>query len=194
MGSPDPINDVATLNMRSAPSTGASIVTRLADGQNLRNLGCRMAEGRRWCQVATLADPGFEGWAAGEYLIEGTGTPTRAEAAPSPKPKIVTGSGQERVGFASGSSDARLQGGLQPGKSRRYLLNARDGQYLNLRVMVQEAPLTYRIYNPDKSPLLGDMTTSKDYRGQLFQSGDHVIEVINSTNAPSSYELLVAVK
>ncbi|OWY09887.1 hypothetical protein B6V74_07710 [Thioclava sp. F42-5] len=136
----DPINDVATLNMRSAPSTGASIVTRLADGQNLRNLGCSMAEGRRWCQVATLADPGFEGWAAGEYLIEGTGTPTRAEAAPSPKPKIVTGSGQEHARFASGSSDARLHGGLQPGKSRRYLLNARDGQDLNLRVMVQEAP------------------------------------------------------
>lgn len=62
-------------------------------------------------------------------------------------------------------------------------------------MMVQEAPpLTYRLYNPDKSPLLGDMTTSKDYRGQLFQSGDQVIEVINSTNAPSSYERLVAVK
>jgi hypothetical protein len=30
-----------------------------------------MAEGRRWCNVATLADPGMEGWAAGEFLIEG---------------------------------------------------------------------------------------------------------------------------
>ncbi|AQS49069.1 hypothetical protein BMG03_15695 [Thioclava nitratireducens] len=126
--------------MRSAPSTGASIVTRLADGQNLRNLGCRMAEGRRWCQVATLADPGFEGWAAGEYLIEGTGTPTRAEAVPSPKPKIVTGSGQERVGFTSGSSDARLQGGA-PAREIAPLPAQRAGrQDLNLRVMVQEAP------------------------------------------------------
>ncbi|OWY14732.1 hypothetical protein B6V72_05670 [Thioclava sp. F34-6] len=125
MGSPDPINDVATLNMRSAPSTGASIVTRLADGQNLRNLGCRMAEGRRWCQVATLADPGFEGWAAGEYLIEGTGTPTRAEAAPSPKPKIVTGSGQERVRFASGSSDARLHGGVSSPGNRAVTCSTR---------------------------------------------------------------------
>ena len=51
-----------TLNLGAGPSAGASIVARLSDGQNLRNLGCRMAEGRRWCRVATLAEPGEEGW------------------------------------------------------------------------------------------------------------------------------------
>ena len=29
-----------------------------------------MSEARRWCRVATLADPGFEGWAAGDFLAE----------------------------------------------------------------------------------------------------------------------------
>lgn len=62
-----------TLNLRSAPSVGAGLVTRLASGTNVRNLGCRMAEGRRWCRVATLADPGLEGWAAGDFLVEGSG-------------------------------------------------------------------------------------------------------------------------
>ncbi len=61
------------LNLRAEPSAGAALVTLLANGTNLRNLGCRMAEGRRWCRVATLADPGYEGWAAGEFLIEGSG-------------------------------------------------------------------------------------------------------------------------
>lgn len=61
------------LNLRAEPSAGAAIVTRLANGTELRNLGCRMAEARTWCRVATLADPGFEGWAAGDYLVEGSG-------------------------------------------------------------------------------------------------------------------------
>ena len=62
-----------TLNLRRDPSAGAAIVTRLINGTPLRNLGCRMAEGRRWCRVATLSDPGFEGWTAGEFLVEGSG-------------------------------------------------------------------------------------------------------------------------
>lgn len=61
------------LNLRASATTGADIVARLANGTPLRNLGCRMAEGRRWCRVATLSDPGFEGWAAGEFLVEGSG-------------------------------------------------------------------------------------------------------------------------
>jgi hypothetical protein len=63
-----------TLNMRSEPTTGGAIVTRLSDGETLRNLGCRMAEGRRWCRVATLSEPPLEGWTAGDFLIEASGT------------------------------------------------------------------------------------------------------------------------
>ncbi|MGJ3265071.1 MAG: SH3 domain-containing protein [Salinarimonas sp.] len=58
------------LNLRDAPSTGGRIVMNLPNGLELRNLGCRMAEGRRWCRVATRADPGVEGWAAGDFLVE----------------------------------------------------------------------------------------------------------------------------
>jgi hypothetical protein len=61
------------INLRNAPSTGAPVLGIARDGTVLRNLGCRMNEGRRWCQVATLADPGVEGWAAGDFLIESSG-------------------------------------------------------------------------------------------------------------------------
>lgn len=61
------------LNLRDAPSTGGRVVMNLPSGQTLRNLGCRMAEGRRWCRVATLDDPGVEAWAAGDFLVEGSG-------------------------------------------------------------------------------------------------------------------------
>jgi hypothetical protein len=62
-----------TLNLRSAPSGAAAVVTRLAYGTTVRNLGCRMAEGRRWCRVATLSGAGVEGWAAGDFVVEGSG-------------------------------------------------------------------------------------------------------------------------
>ena len=59
------------LNLRAAPSTNAAIVTKLADGSDLVNHGCRMAEARRWCQVSAITDPGLAGWVAADFLEEG---------------------------------------------------------------------------------------------------------------------------
>ncbi|MGC9419607.1 MAG: SH3 domain-containing protein [Rhodovulum sp.] len=58
-----------SLNIRSAPSTSARVVIGLLRGTVVQNLGCRMNEGRRWCQVRQLGG-GATGWAAGEYLRE----------------------------------------------------------------------------------------------------------------------------
>jgi hypothetical protein len=179
-----------SLNIRAAPSGAASVVTRLANGQTVRNLGCRMAEGRRWCRIATLADPGFEGWAAGEFLVEGSGTATPEPAAP---PKTSSGDGDERVRFAAGTNGAELGGFLQPGESRRYTLNARNGQFLNVRVYSQGAPISYQIFNPDRSFLLEQVSSDMEYKGQLWQSGDHVVEVINRTNEAASYAVVLTV-
>jgi len=59
------------LNVRAAASAAAAPRGQVANGTILRNAGgCRMAEGRRWCEVA---DPngGLAGWAAGDFLREG---------------------------------------------------------------------------------------------------------------------------
>ena len=61
------------LNVRGGPSTGAPAIGRFPNGAVLRNLGCRMAEGRRWCQVEATAPGGITGWVAGEFLIEASG-------------------------------------------------------------------------------------------------------------------------
>ena len=177
-----------SLNMRASPSGGAAIVARLANGQNVRNLGCRMAEGRRWCRIATLADPGDEGWAAGDFLIEGSGT-----AAPLPS-TASSGDGEERVRFAAGTSGAELTGELAPGESRRYLIGANSGQNLYVRVAPRGEPISYQIFNPDRSFLLDQMTSDQEYRGQLWQSGDHVVEVINRTNAAAGYNVIIGIE
>ena len=177
-----------TLNLRAGPSAGASIVTRIPNGQDVRNLGCRMAEGRRWCRVATLADPGYEGWSAGDFLIEGTA----AEAAGAPGMSV--GDGEERVQFAAGATGAELRGQLAPGESRRYALNARNGQNLYVRVAPQAGPITFQIFNPDGSFLLDQVSSDMEYRGQLWQSGDHVVEVINRTDGIASYSVIMGIE
>lgn len=60
----------AKVNIRDAPSGAASLVGNLADGAVVRNRGCRMAEGQRWCRVETIGAPPMSGWIAGEFLRE----------------------------------------------------------------------------------------------------------------------------
>ncbi|MCC1494645.1 SH3 domain-containing protein [Cognatishimia sp. F0-27] len=182
------------LNLRAAPSAGAAVVVRLNNGQNLRNLGCRMAEGRRWCRVATLADPGNEGWAAGDFLIEGSGDASAGtggggggSASSGDKTETVV------VRFPSGTTGTELTGSLAPGASRRYVLGAANEQFLYVRVAAQGPGLYYQIFNPDRSFLLDMVSSDNEYRGQLWQSGDHVIEVINRGGATTNYAVIFGI-
>jgi hypothetical protein len=58
------------INIRVSPSSAAQVLANVSGGAVLRNLGCRMAEGRRWCHVETVAAPRLSGWVAGEFLRE----------------------------------------------------------------------------------------------------------------------------
>lgn len=195
-GGPDYF-EVATqgdgLSLRASPSIGAAMLTRLANGTQVRNLGCRMAEGRRWCHVTTLADPGEGGWVAGAFLIEGRGPSAATESAGGAAGEHGATQNQ-RVRFDRGTSGTELTGQLAPGASRRYQIDARDGQMLYVRVASQDAPLEYQIFNPDASFLLDQITSEQEYRGQLWQSGDHVIEVINRNQTPASYHLIIGIE
>jgi hypothetical protein len=85
----------------------------------------------------------------------------------------------QRVQFQAGTSGAEYSTGMVPGSADRYVLGARNGQNLYVRVATSDRGVTYRILNPDGSALLDEMSPDREYRGQLWQSGDHVVEVIN---------------
>ena len=184
------------LNLRASPSSSAGVVTRLNNGQNVRNLGCRMAEGRRWCRVATLADPGSEGWAAGDFLVEGSNDPSAGMNNSSSYSAGSSGDSTSTVTvrFPSGSTGTELTGSLAPGESRRYVLGAANGQNLYVRVAAQGPDMSYQIFNPDNSFLLDQMTSAQEYRGQLWQTGDHVIEVINRGGSTTSYNVIFGIE
>jgi hypothetical protein len=51
------------------PGVETTIIGTLPpDAVGLKNLGCRMAGGARWCKVEVGANPRKEGWVAGRYL------------------------------------------------------------------------------------------------------------------------------
>lgn len=70
-----------SLNIRETPSTNARVLIGLLRGTVVQNLGCRMSEGRRWCQVRQVGG-GVTGWAAGQYLREAA-APSGAASAPA---------------------------------------------------------------------------------------------------------------
>ncbi|MCR9127066.1 MAG: hypothetical protein NXH82_13195 [Rhodobacteraceae bacterium] len=72
------------LNLRAAPSASAPILGRLPDSQQVLSQACRVAEGRRWCEVVPLTAPGVaggaRGWVAEAFLSE----PSSLQPAPAP--------------------------------------------------------------------------------------------------------------
>lgn len=58
------------LNLRAKPSAKASIIVGLLSGTVLRNHGCKMQGGQRWCQVSLHDDADRRGWVAGRFLRE----------------------------------------------------------------------------------------------------------------------------
>jgi uncharacterized protein YraI len=67
------------LNMRRGPSVTDGVITKLANGKIVKNLGCRKIGTSRWCQVQNPKIPAQRGWANGRFLRE----------AGAPQPDVV---------------------------------------------------------------------------------------------------------
>jgi hypothetical protein len=103
-------------------------------------------------------------------------------------------SGTTDVHFQKGTSGASYSATLEPGGSMQYVLDAKSGQNLSVVVKAGGGPISYQIWNPDNSALLDLISTDKPYQGQLWQSGKHKVEVINSTNEDKSYDIEFMIK
>ncbi len=182
-----PPNDV--LNVRNEPSPRARIVGALGNGDSVRNLGCSTQGSSTWCQIEMMTDMRERGWVNARYLSRGAATQLPESAPPAPPAAGETRT--VRVQFSGGSNGTEFRDTIAPGASVRYLLNARNGQSLYVRVVGNG--LGYQILNPDGSFLLDQVPAAQEYRGQLWQSGDHVIEVINRNNQTRSYNVIFGI-
>ena len=151
----------------------------------------RDAGGTVWrCLVAndgTVADLSIA-----EGADDGGGAMAGSSGAAPARPPAEGTTATEHVRFKAGASSASMNGGLTPGSSVRYVLGARDGQFLD--VTVQGPGISYQIFNPDGSFLLDQVDAGLPYRGQLWQRGDHVVEVINRSGQSASYTITFAIR
>ena len=107
-------------------------------------------------------------------------------------PPVV--SGEQRVQFAAGTSGAAMSGSLNPDTSVSYVLGAADGQFMRVDVGSRGGALDYKIFNPDGSLLLDLISSDTPYQGQLWQSGDHVVEVVNAGAQPVSFDIGIGIE
>ena len=158
----------------------AAIMVRLRDGNGFE-YECIVWSGP---EVADLRRVGDEGGTADD----GGGAMDGAAAFTD------TVSGEQRVTFAAGTSGTALSGTLQSGTSVSYILGASDGQFLNVDVGSHGGALDYNIINPDGSLLLDLISSDTPYRGQLWQSGDHVVEVVNGGAQPVTFDIGIGIE
>ncbi|MEM1366703.1 MAG: hypothetical protein AAGG02_01560 [Cyanobacteria bacterium P01_H01_bin.15] len=92
------------------------------------------------------------------------------------------GDASERVSFRAGSTGTTVTGELGSSQGVRYLLNARDGQFLRVSLRPNNPYTNYIIYVPGGDILFESSQGGDEYYGQLYLTGDHVVEVFYNGN------------
>ena len=98
-----------------------------------------------------------------------------------------------RIKFAPGRTTAVLRGSVHRGLSHDYLLKARAGQNMTVH-LVADGQVSFDLFSPGRTDLLAEY--SKDWSGELPQSGDYRINVLPDTTTERniSYTLEVTVR
>jgi hypothetical protein len=118
----------------------------------------------------------------------------RTPATQLPSGPIEPGTRTERVSFFLGVTKRTRNGSLVPGASVRYLVKGRNLQFLTVQLEARSARTSYNIFTPSGSLLFESAKGGRFYRGQLYQTGDHVIEVANRGQGNSSYTIVLTLK
>ena len=115
--------------------------------------------------------------------------PTPAPSpSPSPSPSVTPTVQTERVSFPAGRTGAQVNGQTTPSVTRRYLVNAQQGQSLSVQLNSGAATLAIRYPN---GKLVEDSSGVVNWQGQLSRSGDYQIDVIASQDTDFQFDVNV---
>ncbi len=162
--------------------------TRSADAQCSYNaagdtLVGFVAEGQSW-----------ESWVSGGPSPYQSGGGASATSGGTDSAGPAASDNAQQVRFDPGASSAVLTRTLEAGGAFQFVLGAREGQFLRVRVVPHSGEMYYIIRNPDGSILLDGTDTATEYYGQLWQSGDHVVEVVSQMSEPLTYDISFEIK
>ena len=110
-------------------------------------------------------------------------------------PVLAQESRLQRIQFAPGSNSATVETAVVLGTRDRYLLSARQGQVLTLKISSVEKNALFDVLTPPNRA--GQRITLKEgvtrWRGKLPVSGDYIV-VVGSTRGNATYKLQVGIK
>jgi TolB protein len=101
----------------------------------------------------------------------------------------------KRVTFSPGSNSATLKGSVIRGERDEYLLDARAGQQMSVRISSLEDNAVFQIYEPSSNQALpgaGERDDAREWSGELPTNGDYTI-VVGGTKGNASYTLRVTI-
>ena len=107
------------------------------------------------------------------------------------EPEIQVEIDQQRVQFPAGLDGVRVSNNVGPSRTRRYIVNARQGQILSLQLSGLSGPATLAVRLPS-GELIEDATRALFWEGYLPVGGDFKIDVSSPT--PSEFTLNIRVK
>jgi serine/threonine-protein kinase len=95
----------------------------------------------------------------------------------------------QRVAFAPGKSGTTVTGQIAPNQIQRYLLKAKQGQLLVVKVL--QGSVSFSAIAPNGQRIGSNATNTKSWQGRLPQDGAYMIEV--SGNEPEGYAIALEV-
>ncbi|MCG8367785.1 MAG: serine/threonine protein kinase, partial [Pseudanabaenales cyanobacterium] len=98
---------------------------------------------------------------------------------------------EQRVQFPEGRDGILVSNSVGPGRIRRYIVNARQGQILFLQLRDLSGPATLAVRLPG-GELLDDASRALFWEGNLPVGGDFKVDVSSPT--PSEFTLDIRVK
>lgn len=97
---------------------------------------------------------------------------------------------QRRVQFKRGTSSTTLQGSVTRTLSETYVVGAREGQVMTVRLTGANKSLNFLVSSPKTTTLLADNT--RDWTGPLPETGDYTIIV--QADGRAAYSITISIK
>lgn len=101
----------------------------------------------------------------------------------------------KRVKFAKGRNSITLSNAVIRGERDTYILGAKAGQRISVRVTALEKNAAFQIEGPDGGYLegAGEMDDATSFSGTLPATGDYRI-VVGGTRGNASYKLTISIR
>ncbi|MEP6514806.1 hypothetical protein [Microcoleus vaginatus] len=105
------------------------------------------------------------------------------------KPAILMSQRQQEIQFKRGSSSAEVKGGVARGEVMIYLINAKEGQTMNVEIQSVEGNAAFKVVDPNTNPVAEG---EKSWSGELPLTGQYQI-VVGTERGGASYTLSVSI-